>query len=322
MIALPTKFTHAKEAFSGRVLTVTLGGGGTRTSSVAIGGENILAFRHMEGDAGNVPAVAMEVFDAAPEKYPQALREYFGAMLSDPAAMARHCVDMLGARAISVRLDACHPDKGNRSVQAAADTVGAVLSAVGVPVIVTGCSHFDKRNEIMKKIAADFAGENLLLNWVETDNYKTIAGAAMGYGHCVVAQSPIDVNMAKQLLILLTSMGIKPEKIVTDPMTGALGYGLEYTYSVMERIRLAGLGGDPMLSSPFVSFIGFETAKCKEANAAGPGYETWGDAAGRGALLETAAATALLNAGANLLVMYFPEAVKTITSVIDKMRKR
>jgi acetyl-CoA decarbonylase/synthase complex subunit delta len=276
----------------------------------------------MEGEAGNPPAIAMEVFDVPPEKYPQTLRDYFGAMLSDPAAMAGHCVEKLGARAISVRLDGCHPDKGDRSPQHAADAVSAVLKAVGVPVMVSGPAHFDKRNEVMKKIAADFAGENLLLNWAETDNYKTIAGAAMGYGHCVVAQSPIDVNMAKQLNILLTTMGIKPDKIVIDPMTGALGYGLEYSYSVMERIRLAALGGDDMLAMPFVSTIGFETAKCKEANASGPDFAAWGDAGKRGANLEISATMALINAGADLLIMYYPDAVQTIANVIEKMRKR
>jgi acetyl-CoA synthase len=321
-IVLPAKFTHAKEPFSGRVHAVTLGGSGTRTSSLVIGGEKILPFRYMEGEPGNPPAIAMEVFDVPPEKYPQTLRDYFGNMISDPAAMARHCVEKLGARAISVRLDGCHPDKGDRSPKAAADTVAAVLAAVGVPLIVSGPAHFDKRNEVMKTIAAGFAGENLLLNWAETDNYKTIAGAAMGYGHCVAAQSPIDVNMAKQLNILLTTMGIKPDKIVIDPMTGALGYGLEYSYSVMERIRLGALGGDEMLAMPFVSAIGFETAKCKEANAAGQEFSMWGDAAKRGANLEISAAMALVNAGADLLIMYYPEAVATVKSVIDKMRNK
>jgi acetyl-CoA synthase len=321
VIALPEKFTYAKESFSGRVLPVTLGGSGTRTSSLAIGGGTILPFRYLEGEPGNPAAIAMEVFDMVPQKYPRVLREYFGSMLGDPAAMARHCVEKLGAAVISVRLDGCHPDKENRSAGQAAETVGSVLAAVGVPLIVTGCSHFEKRNEIMKKIAADFAGENLLLNWVETDNYKTIAGAAMGYGHCVVAQSPIDVNMAKQLCILLTTMGIAPEKIVIDPMTGGLGYGLEYSYSVMERMRLAGLGGDAQLSSPFIATIGYETAKSKEANAEGPGSEAWGDAGRRGGLLETSAAMALLNAGADLLVMYFPEAVAAVRSAIDRMKK-
>jgi acetyl-CoA decarbonylase/synthase complex subunit delta len=128
--------------------------------------------------------------------------------------------------------------------------------------------------------------------------------------------------MAKQLNILLTTMGIKPDKIVIDPMTGALGYGLEYSYSVMERIRLGALGGDEMLAMPFVSAIGFETAKCKEANAAGQEFSMWGDAAKRGANLEISAAMALVNAGADLLIMYYPEAVATVKSVIDKMRNK
>ncbi len=319
-VAVPVKFVHAKEPSSSRIVPVTIGGSGTRTGSLVIGGEGILPFRYMEGSAGNPVAVAMEVFDTPPEKYPAALRDYFGDMLSNPATMARHCVEMLGAQAISVRLDGCHPDKQNRSAQDASDAVAAVLASVGVPLIVTGPSHFDKRNEVLKKVAADFAGENLLLNWVETDNYKTIAGAAMGYDHCVAAQSPIDVNMAKQLNILLTTMGVKPDKIVIDPMTGALGYGLEYTYSVMERIRLGGLGGDVLLNQPFICTIGFETAKCKEANAGGPEFAAWGDAAGRGANLEVSATMALINAGANLVVLYYPEAVKTVKSVIDKMR--
>jgi CO dehydrogenase/CO-methylating acetyl-CoA synthase complex beta subunit/CO dehydrogenase/acetyl-CoA synthase delta subunit len=321
-IVMPTRFTHAKENVTGEVVAVTIGGSGTRKSSLIIGGDKVLPLRYMEGAfAGHAPAVAMEVFDKVPEKFPQSLRDYYGSDLSDPAAMARHCVDKLGAKAISVRLDGCHPDKGDRSAQAASDTVGAVLKAVTVPVIVTGCSHFDKRNEIMKKIAADYADENLLLNWVETDNYKTIAGAAIGYGHCVVAQTPIDVNMAKQLNILLTTMGVKPEKIVMDPMTGALGYGLEYTYSVMERIRIGCLGGDAMLSMPFVSMIGYETAKSKEAIASGKGFEVWGDASRRGAFLEISAAMSLLNAGTNLFIMYYPEAVKTILAMIERMKQ-
>jgi acetyl-CoA synthase len=320
-IILPKKFAHVNEPVSGAVTGVTIGGAGTRKSSLALGGEKVLPFRHMEGNAGHPAAVAMEVFDAVPEKFPIALREYYGDLLSNPAEMARHCVEKLGAQAISVRLDGTHPDKGNRTAQDASDVVGAVLRAVGVPVIVTGCAHFDKRNEVIKKIAADYAGENLLLNWVETDNYKTIAGAAMGYGHCIVAQTPIDVNMAKQLNILLTTMGVKQEKIVMDPMTGALGYGLEYTYSVMERIRIGALGGDAMLSMPFMSMIGYETAKSKEANASGKGFEIWGNAAQRGALLEISAAMSLMNAGTDLFVMYYPDAVKTIMTAIARMKK-
>ncbi len=318
VIKLPSRFSCPAANWSGNVREVTIGGSGTRTSSVTIGGARTLPSHRYEGDPGRPPAVAMEVFDTPPERFPEVLRDYWGSKLTDPAAMARHCVEELGAAVISVRCLGCHPDKGDRSAEAASETVRSVLEAVGVPVIVTGPGHFEKTNELMKRVAADFADENLLLNWTETDNYRTIAGAAMGYNHCIVTQTPIDVNMAKQLNILATGMGVKPEKIIIDPLTGALGYGLEYSYSVMERIRLAALGGDPMLQMPMLVTPGFETAKCKEANADTP---QWGNRTKRGALLETATATALLQSGADLLIMYYPEAVTALRGTIDRMAR-
>jgi acetyl-CoA synthase len=322
VFTLPKQFSSPKDTFPGAIHSVTLGGSGTRTSSVTLGGAKTLPFRYYEGDTGHAPAIAMEVFDTAPEKIPAALRDFWGEKLGVPAAMAKVCVEDLGAQAISVRLDGCHPERQNRSASQALDTVKAVLDSVGVPLIITGPGHFEKNNEVMKKIAAECAGEKLLLNWVESDNYRTIAGACMGYDHVLVTRSPIDVNMAKQLNILVTTMGLKPEKIVMDPMTGGLGYGLEYTYSVMERIRLAGLSGDPMLALPMLATTGYETAKTKEAQAHESTVPLWGKLASRGALLETAAAMSLVNAGADLLIMYYPEAVKAVKSNIEEMAKK
>ena len=187
-----------------------------------------------------------------------------------------------------------------------------MLKAVGVPLIVTGPAHYEKNNTVMKAIASTFAGENLLLNWVETNNFKTIAAAAMGYNHCVVAQTPIDVNMAKQLNILVTNMGLAPEKIVIDALTGALGYGLEYTYSVMERIRTAAFTGDSMLAMPIIGTPGYEVAKTKESKAPQSAFPLWGPESERGALLEIATAMSLLNAGVDMLIMYHPTAARTV----------
>ena len=154
-----------------------------------------------------------------------------------------------------------------------------MLEAVDVPLIITGHNHYDKDNEVMKAVAQACAGENLLLNWVEQNNYRTIAGAALAYGHCVVAQSPIDVNMAKQLNILLANMDVKHEQIVMDPMTGAMGYGIEYTYSVMERIRLTGLGGDKMLAVPMIVSPGPGMRQGQGIKAAEQDFPAWGDLA-------------------------------------------
>ena len=198
-IVMPKSVTIAPDKANVAVRTVTLGGSGTRTSAVTIGGAEVLPFRHFEGNLGHKPVIAMEVLDAPPKSYPDCLRNQYGDLLKDPAAWARHLVEKLGAEVVSVRLNATHPDNGDVSPEAAGDIVKSVLGAVGVPIIVTGCSHYEKNNALMKHIASTFAGENLLLNWVETDNYKTIAATVMAYKHCVVAQTPIDVNMCKQL---------------------------------------------------------------------------------------------------------------------------
>ena len=319
VIVLPATFTVQPEKANMAVRTVTLGGTGTRTSAVTIGGAEALPFRHFEGDTGRRPAIAMEVFDQLPKGYPEPLRAAYGKLLDDPGAMARFCVEKLGAELISVRLPGTHPENGDRSPEAAADVVKAVLKAVGVPVIVTGPNHFEKNNAVMKHVAAAFAGENLLLSWVETDNYKTIAAAAMGYGHCLSAQTPIDVNMCKQLNILLTNMGMAADRIVIDPLTGALGYGLEYTYSVMERIRTSVFTGDAMLAMPMLVTPGYEVWRTKESRAPRSAFPLWGREEDRGVLLEVATATSLLNAGADLLILYHPLAARTLKRKIQEM---
>jgi CO dehydrogenase/acetyl-CoA synthase delta subunit len=318
-------FAIRREKCEVPVRTVKLGAakkeGGTRGRTFEIGGETCMPFHLWEGEMPHRPLVAMEVFDAVGEKYPPVLRKIYGTLLENPAGMAKACVETYGADLISVRLDGTHPEKGDRSPEDAVRTVRDVLSAVDVPLIVTGHSHFDKNNEVMKAVAQAFEGENLLLNWVEQDNYRTIAGSALAYGHIVVAQSPIDVNIGKQLNILLSNMDVKPERIVMDPMTGAMGYGIEYTVSVMERIRLTALNGDAMLAGPMIVSPGQECAKVKEYKASGGDFPAWGDLGRRAALWEFATAVSLLYAGADLFIMYHPEAAaalkKTIFQLMD-----
>jgi CO dehydrogenase/CO-methylating acetyl-CoA synthase complex beta subunit/CO dehydrogenase/acetyl-CoA synthase delta subunit len=317
-IEAPTTFTLPDEPASQEIRTVTLGSR-PQGAQIPVGGARVLPFRHFEGHVGHRPVLAMEVFDRPPKGYPGALRDAYGQLLEDPAGMASFCVEQLGAEAISVRLVGAHPDQGDLPPQRAAEVVGAVIEAITVPVIVTGCSHYEKNNEVIKHVANVFSGRNLLLNWVETDNYKTIAAAAMAYDHCLVAQTPMDVNLAKQLNILLTNMGVKPEKIVIDALTGALGYGLEYTYSVMERIRTTAFTGDQMLAMPMIGNPGYEVACIKESRAPEAEFPHWGPEAERGALLEIATAMALLNAGADLLIMYHPDAVRTVKRKIEEM---
>jgi acetyl-CoA synthase len=316
-------FEIKKEKCDVPVWTVKLGAtkaeGGTRGRSYTIGGATAMPFHLWEGAIPNRPRVAMEVYDVVSEKYPAILREQYGTALNNPAEMARLCVEKYGAELISVRLDGTHPERGNRSPEQAVEVVKSVLKAVDVPLIITGHNYFDRINEVMKAVAQSCAGENLLLNWVEQNNYRTIAGVAIAYGHSVVAQAPIDVNIGKQLNILLTNMDMKPEQIVMDPMTGALGYGIEYTYSVMERIRQTGLGGDKMLAGPLIVAPGQECVKVKELKASAADFPAWGDLAKRAALWELSTAMGLLYAGADLLIMSHPEAVRELKKAIDQL---
>jgi CO dehydrogenase/CO-methylating acetyl-CoA synthase complex beta subunit/CO dehydrogenase/acetyl-CoA synthase delta subunit len=321
-----TKLEIDKELCEVPVWSVKLGAtkeeGGTRGKTFTIGGENCMPFHLWEGEMPNKPLVAMEVFDIVSEKYPDILRNIYGKLLDNPVEMAKACVGKYGADLISLRFEGTHPEKGNRSTEQSVELVKKVLEAVDVPLIITGHSHFEKNSEVIKAIAQACAGENLLLNWVEQDNYRTIAGAALAYGHSVVSQSPIDVNIAKQMNILLTNMDLKTENIIMDPMTGATGYGIEYSYSVMERIRMTGLGGDKLLAGPMIVAPGQECVKIKEFKASEKDFPAWGDLANRAAMWELATATSLLYAGADLLIMYHPEAVKSTKRVIAKLMNK
>ena len=316
-------FKIPKESCEVPVWRVKLGAtkkeGGTRGRTYIVGGATCMPFHLWEGEMPNRPLVAMEVFDMISEKYPGILKEIYGDLLYKPAKMAKVCVEKYNADLISVRLEGTHPEKGNRSPEQTVELVKSVLKAVDVPLIITGHSNFERINEIMKAVAQACAGENLLLNWVEQDNYRTIAGTALGYSHSIVAQSPIDVNIGKQLNILLTNMDVKKEQIIMDPMTGATGYGIEYTYSVMERIRLTGLNGDEMLAGPMIVSPGQECAKIKEYKAPESDFPEWGDLTKRAFTWELVTAVNLLYAGADILIMYHPEAVMATKKTIFKL---
>lgn len=317
-------FTIRKEKNEIPIWTVKLGAtkaeGGTRGKTYTVGGATCMPFHLWEGEMPFRPLVAMEVFDSVSEKYPKALRNIYGDLLFNPAEMAKVCVEKFGADLVSVRLEGTHPEKGNRTPEQSVELVQSILKAVDVPLIVTGHSNFERINDVMKAVAQACAGENLLLNWVEQDNYRTIAGAALAYGHSIVSQSPIDVNISKQMNILLTNMDIKPEQIVMDPLTGSMGYGIEYTYSVMERIRLTGLNGDKMLTGPMIVTTGQECIKVKEFNASEKDFPEWGDLNKRAAMWELSTAVNLLYAGADILIMYHPEAAMAVKRTIFQLR--
>ncbi|SHH84089.1 acetyl-CoA decarbonylase/synthase complex subunit delta [Desulfosporosinus lacus] len=317
--------TLVKEKYSSKVGEVVLGAtaeqGGTRTTTITVGGDSALPFLHFEGETKNRPVIAMEVTDVVPA-WNEMIMNQIGDVINDPAAWAKKCVDDFGADLIYLKLNGADPEAENRSPEDCARIVKDVLAAVGVPLIVEGCDDSEKNNEIMAVIAEAATGENLLIGIAEQDNYKSIAAAAMVHKHTLIARSPLDINICKQLNILINEMGLPLNKIVIDPTVAGLGFGIEYVYSIMERARLGALANDKMLSMPIICTVGYEANRCKEAYASNEEFPGWGDLADRSVLWEAVTASGVLQVGASILVMRNPAAVSVVKkNIADMMGK-
>ncbi len=310
-------FEFQKEGYSGAVKTVTLGKG---DKAVVVGGETSYPFYFFEGKMPHKPRIAMEIWDMAPEDWPEAVMTLFKDVVSDPAAWAKKCVEKFGAEMIVLQLKSTDPNGKNASPAEASATVKKVLGAIKVPLIVWGCANPAKDETTLKQIAEDHQGANLILGPVEDKNHKGIGAAAMAYGHTLISSSPIDVNLAKQVNILLENLGMPMEKVIIDPTTGGLGYGMEYSYSVMERLRMAALAqGDDKLQQPIINNLGNEVWKSKEAKQTADEAPTLGDPEKRGILMEAVGAVAYLLAGSDILIMRHPQAIRLAKSYIDLM---
>lgn len=311
-------FQPSKQVYSGKIREVTLGSGG---KAVTIGGRGVFAFHGFEGAVPNAPKIAMEVWDKDPsEDWPEAAKAPFSDVLADSAAWAKKCVNEYGAEIVVVQTKSADPNGDNRAAAEVAATVKKVVDAVDVPVIVWGTANHEKDVEVMRLVAENCTGKRVALSPVEEGDYKQIGAASLGYQQLVVASSPIDVNLAKQLNILLGNLGVNQENLIIDPTTGGLGYGLEYTYSVMERIEQAALTQeDDKLQQPIIANVANETWKCKESNLSTQDAPELGDAAQRGILMEAVTAVDLLIAGADVVILRHPEAVKLVRNYIAKM---
>lgn len=308
-------FEIYKESYSGGIKNITLGKG---KSAVTVGGETCYPFYLFEGSMPNKPRIAMEIWDMEPEDWPASVLSCFKDVVSDPVAWAKKCVNDYGAEMIVLQLKSADPNGKNASPEEAAATVKKVSAAIKVPLIIWGCANAKKDEAVLKKISEECQDGNLTMGPVDDKNYKGIGASAMGYGHTIISSSPIDVNLAKQINILLENLGVSTEKLIVDPTTGGLGYGMEYSYSVIERLRMAALSqGDDKLQYPIINNLGNEVWKCKEAKLTEKEAPTLGDPEKRGILMEAVGAVSYLLAGSDILIMRHPEAVRLVKSFID-----
>jgi acetyl-CoA decarbonylase/synthase complex subunit delta len=308
-------FEFFKESYSGNIKEITLGKG---DKAVTVGGEACYPFYQFEGAMPNKPKIAMEIWDMEPEDWAEAALSPFKDVVSDPAAWAKKCVEEYGAEMIVLQLKSTDPNGEDALAEDAVASVKKVLGAVDVPLIIWGTASVEKDEEVLKKIAEECQGENLILGPVEDKNHKGIGAAAMGFGHSIISSSPIDVNLAKQCNILLENLGMPMDRMIIDPTTGGLGYGLEYSYSVMERIRMAALAqGDDKLQLPLINNLGNEVWKCKEAKQPADEAPLLGDPEKRPILMEAVGAVAYLMSGSNVLIMRHPESIRLVKAYID-----
>ena len=306
-----------KTVYSGKIREITLGKG---DKAVTVGRETSYPFYLFEGEMPNLPKIAMEVYDCPPEEWAEAALEPFAGVTDDPVAWAKKCIDDYGAEMICLQLVSTDPNGLDRGADEAAEVVKKVADAIDVPLIVWGTANHDKDTEVLRKVSEVCQGKNLIIGPVEEGDHKRIGAAAIGYNHTVISSTPIDINLAKQLNILLGNLGVPDEKLVMDPTVSSIGYGIEYCYSVMERIRMAALTQqDEKLQLPFICNIGKEVWKSKEAKIPTEEDPTLGDAKKRGILMEAISAMALLLAGADVLIMRHPEAIKLIREMMAEL---
>ncbi len=325
---MPVTVEIPTEKWTGSVREVTLGAtadeGGTRTRTVTVGGETSLPFLHFEGKYPHPPVIAVEIQDSHPDDWSPLLLEAWGDVTKDPAAWAKKAEE-IGADLIMLKLRETDSSGAELTADQAVTAVKAVLEATGLPLIVRGPGQVvsteagGEGRVVLVAVAEAASGERIALGLCEDKNYRTTVAAALAHNHLVIASTPIDVNLAKQLNILISDMAMPLERVLMDPTTGALGYGLEYSYSVMERLRLAALQGDSMTQQPMICFVGEESWRQKESKVGEGVPEEWGDWYKRAVTWEATTAISLLNAGADIIVLRHPDNVPVVRRAIEKL---
>ena len=321
----PTKILEAEfappvQTYPGKVVEVKLGAtrseGGTRGKSVIVGGETTPAFYTFERQTPHPPVISLDVFDM---KVPlaKAVKMHLREVLEDPAAWAKLAVEKFGADLVTLHLISIDPLLKDSSPSEAVKIVEDVAQAVDVPLVIGGCGDPKKDADVFEAVAETFAGERFLINSITRDmDVEKCAKFVKKYGHVALSFTPMDLNLARELNRKLYEF-IPKEEIVMDLTTAALGYGLDYAFTNMERARLAALMGDPELAHPMSS--GTTNAWAAREAWLKMGAE-WEPRELRGPLWEVTTALTLLLAGVDLFMMMHPAAVKTLKDVINRLR--
>jgi acetyl-CoA decarbonylase/synthase, CODH/ACS complex subunit delta len=291
------------ETYTGKVKEVVLGRAGKQ---LKIGGQSILPLHNFEGHAANRTVVALQIDDNGAAGWAQWITEPFKDVINEPVKWAKKCIEV-GADLVCIHLDSTDPQGANKSATDAAALVKKVCAEIDRPLIVYGCGDEKKDVEVLVRVAEECKGENLLLGPAVKENYEAIARAVAENGHCIIAQTPIDINLEKELNVKLLKQ-LPQERIVIDPLSSALGYGMEYSFTIMERTRQVGvIFGDTAMQMPVIADLGAECWKTNQARADREQGLHW----------ESTTALSLLLAGADILVLRHPDNCRLIKEAIE-----
>ena len=310
-------FKRNPQKFSAAVTPVTIG---TGERAVTLGGENVMPLYTFDAPIENRPRIGVEIAEPGFEKAMPGLADYY-AGAETIADLAKKAAAMPGADFIAINLECADPNGEDRSVDECVEMCKAAADAVDVPIAVIGCKNHDKDAKLFEKISDALQGKNILVMSACEENYKTVAASAgLAYGQKVGAESSVDINLAKQLNVLISQMGLSTDNVVMNVGSAAAGYGFEYVASTMDRVRGAALSqNDAMLQSPIITPVADDAWNVKEAMISEEDMPEWGPTERRGVTMEIATAAACLASGSNAVILRHPESVAAVSKFIGEL---
>ena len=310
-------FKRDPQVFSTNINKIAIG---TGDKQVVLGGENVLPLYAFDAPIEHRPKIGVGISDMGYHKGIPGIEAFYQGA-DTVVEMAKRAAAMPGADFLVLSLDSAHPNNGDKSVEECAALVKEVADAVDIPVVIEGSKHIEKDSKLLEKVAEAAQGKNVLIMSAHEENYKAVAtAAALAYEQNVAAESAVDINLAKQLNVLINVLGIRPEKMIMNPGSATVGYGFEYIASTLERIKMAALAqDDAMLRMPIITPVSAETWLVKESVASQEDYPEWGSVESRGVNMEVSTAVACLAAGSNAVILCHPDSVKTVSGLIDAL---
>ena len=311
-------FNQKLQKFNAKINTVTIGSG---DKTVTIGGDSTYPFYSFDAPSENTPKIGVEISDMGLENIvSEGIKAYYDGA-STIGEMAKKAAAMEGADFLCLRLAGGDPNGLNKSVEELIETVKEVADAVDVPLVVEGCKNVEKDSELLTKVAEVLQGRNVLVMSAREEDYKAVGAAAgLAYSQKVGAESAVDINLAKQLNVVMTQLGVSADSIVMNVGSAAVGYGYEYVVSTLDRIKAAALSqDDKMLQMPIITPIASETWNVKEAMATEEESPEWGNQEVRGVSMEIQTAAASLASGSDAVILKHPQSVATISKMIQEL---